>query len=530
MTALRAWTGAAAGGLLNAAGRWRSWLPGLLLVLGLLALSVLAGMIMGLVGWRGAVFIAALLMFGYSLMVPIGWLFALMLVLVYLLVGQLQYFVRFDKAFWFPYLLGLLLYLRVLVHQLTRRERSTRSPALGPLLWLLVFLVCAVVSSLINLVGPLQWFVAGKEYFFLWSVLLCLLWGTVKPESLLRWLPSAALVLLVLQIPVAAYQRFFVMSQRTGASTHDAVVGLFGGNPEGGGASGAMAVFAVVLLGFIIEAWRAKRIGSSRALLFSALALTPVLLAEVKVILMLIPLVVLITHGQMLLRFPVKALIGTVLGVVFLFGVIVAYQTQFTDPNSRQSYSIEEYLNVTVERNTTLSVSALRGEVGRLAAINFWLEREAANPGPKTLIGYGIGSTRVGSLVLGELPKRYLFKLGRSSLVVHLWEVGLIGTAALLMMFGSSVLLAYRTARQYRGSDWHWVLRGCAVGLATVAVCLPYNTDFVEISQIQLLVMMMMGLVIVLSRRALTQPIPTAGSPAVLPSVRAVPVHRHQGA
>lgn len=519
----------------DAADRWRSWwaqprdgwrLARNGLSMGLLLLvCMVAGLMLAVAGPRAAILLVGLLGLLFCLVVPLSWLFGMMLLLVYFGVGQLQYFARIDKAFWFPYLLALLLYGRVLVHRMSMHVPPGPRPPLGPLSWLMLFLVCAVASSVINLVPLLQWFVAGKEYFFLWAVLLCLVWRGVEAERLLRLTPWVVAFLLV-QIPVAAYQRFFVATQRVGASTFDAVVGLFGGDPEGGGASGAMAVFVVVVLGFTVEAWRAKRLSSTRALLIAFIALGPVLLAEVKVVFLLIPAMLLVTHGQMLLRFPIRAVIGSALGLVFLFGVIVAYQAQFVDPNARESYSVEQYLRTTYERNTTLSVSATRGEVGRLAALNFWFEREASNFGPKTLIGYGVGSTRVGSLVLGELPRRYQFRVGRSSMAVHLWEVGLVGTGALLAMFGSSIVLAYRTARRLRGTPWAWSLRGCAVGLLMVMLCLPYNTDFVEVSQIQILVMLMMGFVIVVSR--LRPEALLAASPS--PDPRAVAVHRHQGA
>lgn len=476
------------------------WLPALLIGLLLLFASLLVGVMLALTNVIAAALVSGLLLFVLAMLVPLPWLLALMLLLVYLVVGQLQYFARVDKAFWLPYLLGLLLYLRLLGYRLRQvRRQAVAEAGLGPLLGFGLFLVSAVAASLLNQVVPLQWFVAGKEYFFLWGVLLCLLARVVEPEVLERW-SRFVVPMLALQILAVAYQRFIVVPQRGGASAFDAVVGLFGGDPDGGGASGAMAVFSMVVLGFVLEAWRSKAMRGRQVALIALLALTPLLMAEVKIVLLLLPFVLFFVYGRGMLGRPLASIAVFVAGFFFLIALLALYQQQFTEDPAKRQMSLPEFAALIVERNTEDKLVSSFGEMGRIPALRYWWRQELERPGPQTLIGYGVGATRVGSLAVGDLVRKHRLRLGRSTLAVYLWEVGLIGSAAIIGGVAASALLAFRTARRV-APDQAWRLRGCGIGLLLLLITFPYNTDFVEVAQIQLLFMLMAGYAIALHRR-----------------------------
>lgn len=476
------------------------WLLPLLLGVSLLFAAFFVGVLLALANVMAAALVSGLLLFAFALAVPLRWLVALMLLLVYLVVGQLQYFAGIDKAFWIPYLLGLLLYLRLLGMKLRQPPRLARSEPQLVAVWALgLFLVTAAAASLVNQVAPLQWFVAGKEYFFLWGVLLCVVAGVVSLEQLDRW-SRYVVLLLALQIPVVLYQRFVVVPKRAGGSAFDAVVGLFGGDPDGGGASGAMAVFSMIVLAFVLEAWRSQRMRGRHTVWVALLALVPVLLAEVKVVLLLLPFVLLLVYGRGLLKRPLASLAVFAAGFVFLVGLLALYQAQFTEDPAKRRMSLVEFAELIVERNTQDKLVSSFGEMGRIPALRYWWRNEVEQPGPNTLIGHGVGATRVGSLALGDLVRKHRLRLGRSTLAVYLWEVGLIGTSAIVFGIGALSALGFRTARR-ADPERAWRLRACAIGLLLLLVTFPYNTDFVEVSQIQLLFMLMAGYVIAAHRR-----------------------------
>lgn len=487
----------------------------LLLLAGFLLLglgSVFIGLLIALGGVYVAALVTAVVLFVAGLVLPTRLLFYLIVLIIYVAVGQLQYFARIDKAFWIPYLLGLFLYLRLLAQQINQ-PRSQASPkqarsGAAALAACGLFIVTAAVSSLFSGVEPLQWLVAGKEYFFLWSVLLAFLLRAVEPDDFDRLLGLVPWFL-ALQIPAVLYQRFVIVPGRSGDSVFDAVVGLFGGDPQSGGASGAMAVFSLVVTGFMLQGWRAGRLSTLRALGTVVLALAPLLLAEVKILLVLLPVVLMLVFGADLLRRPLQALAALLAGALLMVATLWAYQTQFTSDKTAQGKSLAGYVEVMIERNSDVTQISRYGEMGRIAALNLWWREQHVGDPTGFLIGHGLGATRVGGLVVGELAQKFRFRPGRSTLAVYLWETGVLGTFALIAGLLAVVRLGWRTARRPDRREKAWLLRGAAGGLLLIVLAFPYNTDFVEVSQIQVLALLLMGYIIARAR----QPAASAGAP-----------------
>lgn len=474
-------------------------------VLLIVLLAALSGLVVALYGVPAAVAVLALFMVVAALVVPLQLFFYLFIGVVFVGVGQLQYFARVDKAFWVPYLLAALLYLRLLMAAGgAGRQGNARPQTEGAsrvaVASVALFLFTAVASSLINEVPPLQWLVAGKEYFLLWSVLLAFGLGVVglrHIETLVRALPW----FLALQVPVVVYQRFVVAAQRVGGSPWDAVVGLFGGNPEAGGASGTMAIFSLVAVVLMVEAWKAGKAGGWRALLTCAFALTACALAEVKLVIVMLPLLLLLVFGAELLRRPALALAGLLVTGVLTVGLLSLYQQQFTSTRTKEGRSVAAYVETIIERNSSAQLTAVGyAEMGRAAALGFWWRNQSLTDPAGFLVGHGVGSSRIGGLVVGDLVKRYQARIARSALVVYLWEVGVIGTGGLVFALLAGVFGARRLSRRPGLEGWAWLLRASALGLGLVLMTLPYGPDFVEVSQLQIMAMLLLGVVLAAAR------------------------------
>ncbi len=472
--------------------------------IGLLLLCLFVGAVVAVGGVYSALGITALLMFGAGLLIPVEMLFVMMVGIVYLVVGQLQYFARIDKAFWIPYLLGLFLYIRLLALQVIGGSRKAPPQSrVGTLsMWLFaLFAIVGLVSSLTHKVGPLQWFVAGKEYLFLWGALLAFLMGAVRPQRLEKLILFAPWFL-ALQVPVVLYQRFVVAPKRLGDSAFDAVVGLFGGDPNGGGASGAMGMFSLVVIGLSVEAWRAGVISRRRMIATIPMALVPILFGEVKFMLVLLPVLFMMLFGREVARRPAKALVALAGGAVAVFALLMAYQAQYTSNKTTQGKSLSGYIETVLTRNTDADAINLRtGEMGRIAAFTFWARSQARLGGPNEYImGHGIGATKVGGMVIGDVARKFQFRLGRSSLVIYLWEIGLLGAGAMVGGLATCVVTAFRLARHPALAEQRWMLRGAGMALFLILLGLPYNTDFVEVAQIQLLAFSLIGYMVVTGR------------------------------
>jgi hypothetical protein len=486
--------------------------------------AVLSGLFVTFASVTGAALIFGACALIAALVLPLKWLLMLMMIVVYLVAGPAQYFGGITRMFWVPYLMGVVLYLRIGLHLLGSPPRfgaipgQIRTPpgpvpggAMLPLY--LLFLASALASSAINGTKPVLLFTASKEYLFLTGVLFVFALGMAglrHIEVALRWVPW----FLILQLPAAIYQRFVIATGRVGRSPWDAVVGLFPGDPMGGGASGTMALFTVTSLVLLTEGWRAGRISGRRTLVAAVFGIAAVALAEVKIALILIPIMGLLVFSNQLLRRPFQSLAMMLLSVGLGVALTVLYQQQFTSNPNLRGQTVQEYARLMIERNIeTPRFVGREGQMGRVSSITFWASQQSDELTTSTLIGHGIGATRIGDLAAGDLVKKFWLPIGRSSLVIALWETGVVGAGFLVAAMLSGGIAAWRLSKRRELQEHAWLLRGVAWGLLIVALTLPYGADFLTVAQMQVLGFLLMGAVLAARRTVKLGP-PGAAAPA----------------
>lgn len=482
--------------------RYRPRQPGLMaVVIGTLVLAVLSGMLIGVGGkLMGAVLIGACLL-AASFFVPLPLTFWILVVTTFVLVGPLQYFAGLEKIFWFPYLFGLLLLFRAAVaivfasrlHEVPRQ----RLPWLETPLILFAFTL--VASTVLNFSPILQVLVAAKEYFFLWGACFAVVGGIVAVRSLDR-LWDALPWFLLLQFPAVVYQRFVVATSRIGGASWDAVVGLFGGDPQQGGASGAMAMCAVIAIAFAITHWRRGLMPGWKVLLTAGLGLATIMLAEVKLAIVLIPVAILMIYGRDLLARPMRSLAMLCAALVASFAIIYAYQSQYTTTATKAGRSLGAYIVDAFEKNTKVDyIDPITKQMGRVGAITHWWREQHAGDPLSFTIGNGIGASRLG-LVKGEVARRYPFDIERSSIVILLWDSGVLGLLAVVAALLAGAGAAFRLARQSSDEKEAAILQATGVGLSVVLLSLPYGPDFVRVPQFQLFAILLLARVAVAAR------------------------------
>lgn len=472
----------------------------LALALAILAMAAVSGLAIGFGGPGFGLGIAAATLAGLALFIPVTVVFWLMMAISFLAVGPAQYFGGIQKIFWLPYLLGGFMLMRAVVeHGFALHKRQ--GPALAhdnTLLaraMLTVFACAMVTSSVFNLAPFFQVLLSVKEYFFLWGAGLAVYWGLVRPNALQKLLDYGHWYLL-LQLPVILYQRFVVAAKRGGASSWDSVVGLMGGDPTGGGASAAMALCVILVVTYNLACWRADVIKTGRMLLVLAMGMASILLAEVKLAIFLLPLACCLVYGQDIVRRPFVALSAMVLAMSLGLTVLVTYQTQFSGARGAASQSVGAYVNQVIERNSgDQQINFRTGEMGRVAALKLWLDDPKTNDPLHMLLGHGIGASRIG-LVVGEVAQGFRFEIGRSSVVVLLWEGGLVATVALLLAIALAAWRGYALARAAPTSAQSVVFRTSAIGLTLTLVMLPYGPDFVSVAQAQLIAILMFATIL----------------------------------
>lgn len=464
--------------------------------------ALVAGAGVALIGVPFAALVTGAVVGGFALFVPLPWLMWLMFGLTFVVIGSAQYFGGVNKAFWAPYLLGALMMLRVPME----RYRASISVAGAELrqglpldaglfsVMVALFFTIALASTLFNLSPWLQLFVSAKEYLFLWSICFLVAAGHAGAGFERRvWL--ALLWLAPLQVPVVLYQRFVVATSRQGSSAWDAVVGLFGGDPEGGGASAAMAFFVMFCALLALSLWRSRQLRLRYVVAVVVSALLCIALAEVKAVILLLPLAIAALFRRELLRRPFQAAAFVLSGVVLSVGLIVAYQAQFASDRSTAGRSIEAYTRLMLERATdTDSFQRDRARMNRTTALVYWWQNHQVSDPVRFFLGDGIGATRVGSLAVGETARRHPYRLNTTTASQLLWETGLLGLAATAGLLLAGMQMAGRASRDPSLTGEQRAVAAAAQPMLLITLLgVAYNTDFIGTPPAQLLAMLLLG-------------------------------------
>ncbi|HEY4373049.1 MAG TPA: hypothetical protein VGN52_14055 [Burkholderiales bacterium] len=484
------------------AGKW----------LGLGALLVLFPFFVGAIIALGAAQLD-LLAFGaffglIFLFVPSSWVLITLTFLTFVVVGVAGYFLSFDKGFWLPYMICMLLYLKVPLEGLQRSGRGHVRGGTSPVVYaLLPYLAVFVLSTLINGSSVLFTLVGAKNFAFIWSVLLLLALGRLEEKVLARiWL--AVPLVGVLQLPFTLYQHFFVASRNAqtlhAGTSWDAVVGTFGGKIDGGGASGTLAVFEIFAILLSLLFVQAGVFRKRTAMLVYGAAFLSVFLAEVKVVFVLLPVVMVGVLGRRLIRNPVASLGMLAASGALLALLFVGYQQMYwskADHKANSAAGAFDYMFRT-DSNDQL-VNYTTGEVSRLAAPVIWWRDTSVRGADLVLFGYGPSASRISETIgIGVAARRYSFRLDTSSLTVLLWDLGLIGLLTFVAILVIGAFAALRLAKNDALPPLHRaVMRAVPTAIAIVLVTLPYNHDAVDNSTLQLLICLLLGHVAYWHRR-----------------------------
>ncbi len=485
---------------------------------------LLFGLAIGLYGVPIGIGLIAVMLLIASFFIPLHFLFWLLVFVTFWLAGPIQYFGHIHKIFWLPYLLGALLLGRALATQLfKKRNQSAASqgemaiPVFKTLLW--VWLLGLIASSLFNAASPFQVLLSMKEYLFMWGGGLILAFGLVNPESVDRIFRHSVWFLLA-QFPVILYQRFVIAAKRIGPSSWDSVVGLMSGDPNGGGASATMALIVILIMVYHLAAWRHGRCRLPLLLLVLGLGLASIMLAEVKFAVLLIPIAFAMVYGRHILRRPLFGISFLLIALAIGYLILFAYQSQFSGNGSKASRSVDAYVEEVIERNTgDDQINFLTGEMGRIAALKFWWSNHSIAEPLHVVMGHGIGASRIG-IVEGEIAKRFRFEVGRSTLVILLWEGGILAAACLVAMLGFAAIRGFQAAQLAATPEQQVMLTTAAIGLAITLLMTPYGPDLFSVSQAQLLA-------ILLIVRILATPANGAPSHPASASITMPQINRH---
>jgi len=512
------------------AGRW------LALVGALFIVTFLAGAVLALGASQ-----LDLLLFGAVLglaflFVPSSAVLGLLVILTFVVVGLASYFLSFDKGFWLPYMICMLLFLKLPIEALQGARKRAGGIGATPYIVhaLIPFLAAFALSVLFNSTPVMAVLVGAKNFVFIWSVLLLLALGRID-ETVLERIWMATLWIAVLQLPFTIYQHFFVAASNynsvRGGISWDAVVGTFGGKIDGGGASGTLALYEVIAILLALLFLEARVLSRRAAFIVVVAASLSILLAEVKVVFVLLPVIVIGLLRGRLVRNPLFSA-GALAAAALLIGALFfAYQQMYWVKTDRKTDNASGALEYVFRVDTSDSLVNYRtGEVSRLAAPLIWWRETSVRGADLLLFGYGPSASRVSETIgYGVAAKHYGFRLDNATLSVLLWDLGLFGLCTFVGILLTGAVAALRLIPRPGIPPLHLaVLRAVPTVMAVVLITLPYNRDAVDNSALQLLVCLLLGHVAYWHRRVAARrglPAAPAGTPAsaAAPASAAVP-------
>lgn len=469
-----------------------------LLVIGLCLAAVLAGMLIGSGNLLLLAPIAGVAGLALVLMLPVTWTIWAMFFGTMFVSGPIIYFAKIDSARWIAPALGMALAVPLLV-RLVGRPTMNRSRSHTPkmLWWLGLFLISVVFSTAID--SPRLGEVINSPRYYLIGVplLLLLAGGAFNPDNFERaW--RLIIWLGLLQLPVALIQYFVFAKRNIRSAAWDAVVGTFPGNSEGGGASAGMGVFLITAFVVALSMWRRGHLKTRYMAAMCISAVATVALAEVKAVVLLIPVAAALIFYKELLRKPWQALFALLLSVVLMFGLLTFYtNVQYADRASSWSVTSAPRSPLEAIKNQLDpdNVGKWTPSMGRVAAlVDWWEQNVKMGDVHHSLFGYGASATQANKIGMGELVYKFRYPLDYTTTAMLLWETGIVGHSLLLIGLLVASGTASRLAKSSEVPELHQaILHAVAVALIIHAITLPYRSFVMITAPNQVLLMLLLG-------------------------------------
>ncbi|GBC60924.1 hypothetical protein DENIS_1884 [Desulfonema ishimotonii] len=246
-------------------------------------------------------------------------------------------------------------------------------------------------------------------------------------KDVLRQL-KLALFLLLMQCPLALYQRYIEFKDRT---TGDVITGTLED-------SGSLSITLICAIGVVFAFYLKRKINVAVFLVFALMLLVPTTINETKVSIILLPvaflLPALLCEGYVNSGRVKNLLIVILMGSIFLSVFVVIYDRQenaqgggilsfFTDKKTRDKYLFEE------DDRDEDSTNVRRGDALMLA-YNY-LSRDVYT----VIVGLGIGNVMASMFNEAESGKFATMGAEKLTLTHLFWESGLSGVITYLCIY-----------------------------------------------------------------------------------------------
>jgi hypothetical protein len=276
------------------------------------------------------------------------------------------------------------------------------------------------------------------------------------------------------QLPSALFERLILVPKRIGLGGGvvpiDIVSGTFEASLEGGGSSSIMVIFLIIVLAYVLSAWKEKVISTGKMATFALLLGSPLFLGETKIALVLLPMMFSMVFATQIRRHPVKAVGALVVAALLTALLAWVYLSMMATGKSTPAQQVQKAIDYNFGNVGYYD----RYSLNRTTATTFWFGQHGLNNPVETVFGHGIGSSYsgAGSLVPGHLNSRYPFMaINLTTLSTLLWDTGLLGT----MLFMVAFFAAWRASSRLMGSVAAGVDRARIIALRVSLACNAFS-------------------------------------------------------
>lgn len=400
-----------------------------------------------------------------------------------------------DRISWLFSLLGFFLATAALLYAAIGRERFARS-APGFVMLAVGFLIIGM-TSLLYTDGPLDEGVrALKRYYQFTGLLLILAVVPFAPLRVERWW-RFVMIIAMLQLPLALYQRVFLVPIREGMSgviAIDIVAGTMEASMNGGGNAGTMVLLLVTALAFFIAAARDGVISKSRLVLGVLATAIPIGLGEVTLSIVLLPLALLASFADVIRRKPGRFMLVLVLALPLLALLAWAYLMLYSSDGQSLDQKIAQILEYNVGSQGYFGTG-----LNRLTVYTYWWSLHSLATDPVAMLfGHGLGSAfgPVGVVETGHMHQEHRgMYIGLTAASTVLWDLGVVGLLTLLAMHASAAAWAYRLARDARPGFDRVLCRTLFVLSVLLPLMLLYSDTAVSAPSQEVLSALCLGLI-----------------------------------
>ena len=293
-----------------------------------------------------------------------------------------------SKAGWAISLLCFILMSLAFFKSFTTPETRKGTPSF---IWLLLgFFTYAVLNSLVQCYSAEEFIGGFKRYFQLWGLLFALCWIAFDERHIRVWRKFFLIVALV-QLPFAVYELIALVPRREGMVDSipgmvpiDVVAGTFGSSIYGGGNSGDMSAFLVIVLAFLLSQRMQKTLSFGRFVLLIPWVLAPLFLGETKAVIVMLPLSFLVLYRRELLARPHYGFVALIVGSLLAVCMGYAY-------TSVSHMSMDELIADTLRYNVYEAGYGSKF-LNRTTALTFWASQQGAHDPVSFVFGNGLGS------------------------------------------------------------------------------------------------------------------------------------------